>query len=159
MKKHSKSALATALGKSVKVIGDWVSAGCPHERTARGHYAFDLAEVLEWRERRAVEKVAVSIPKNSSVINLDQERARLAKERADKVAFENELERGNYVHIDDVNKSWQEIASIVRTKILALPHNLAPVLAAENNPAVCSELIRVAVYDALEEIADTKDTV
>ena len=152
MNKLSKSALAKTLHKPVKVIDDWVNAGLPHGRTAGGHYAFDLAEVFAWREQR-------STPKRPGVIDLDQERARLAKERANKIAFENELVRGNYFHVADVDKAWVEITTVVRTKILALPTKLAPVLAVEMDPAKCNEIIRSAIYDALDEIATSGDGV
>lgn len=58
-----------------------------------------------------------------------KEETRLTKERADKVAFENEIMRGSYVLKEDVEQQLAARASFIKSSIEGFFHSLSPRIA------------------------------
>ena len=92
-----------------------------------------------------------------TTINGPYERARKVRAMADKLELENRARRGELVEASDVEAMWALILMRVKTKILGLPNALAPVVATEDDPAVCRERLDEACRDALEELAHGLD--
>ena len=61
--------------------------------------------------------------------------------------------RGGVVAIDDVAMQWETILGGVRTRILALPTKVAPLVAHETDQRMCKEIIQDGVHTALGELA------
>ncbi len=92
------------------------------------------------------------------------ERARVDKERADKLAMENEVARGNLLEAEDVERVWVETFTAIKTLLLAGPRKWAPLvigmtslpqIEAELNDGVRDCLTRAARDDQGEASDDT----
>jgi phage terminase Nu1 subunit (DNA packaging protein) len=83
------------------------------------------------------------------------ERARFIRARADLAEMDAEEKRGSVIAAEDVEVAWIAVLSLLRTRLLALPDRLAPVAHAEVSPAGVRDVIRGAIREALEELAET----
>jgi hypothetical protein len=87
-------------------------------------------------------------------LDLNAERARLAKEQADKTQMENELARGELVRASEVAKSDEIIYTALRDRIMGIV-SIAPVLkdvALTSGVAGVREQLRISIADALENV-------
>ena len=114
---------------------------------------FRSDELGEWLRRRAASEI--DLPKTSQPgrINGAYERARKDKETADKLQLENQVRRGELVEATEVELLWSMVLMRVRTRILALPSMLAPMVAAEDEPGHCYKLLDQHFQEALEELS------
>jgi phage terminase Nu1 subunit (DNA packaging protein) len=83
------------------------------------------------------------------------ERARFIRARADLAEMEAAEKRGAVIPAADVEAAWIAVLARLRTRILALPDRLAPLVHAEASPAGVRDVIRGALREALEELAET----
>jgi phage terminase Nu1 subunit (DNA packaging protein) len=86
-------------------------------------------------------------------IDPEFEKARKDREIADKYELANAQRRGELLEASDVEKTWSGIIHQVRTKLLAIPAKLAPVMVAIDDPAMAQEEITVAVHECLDALA------
>lgn len=85
-------------------------------------------------------------------LDLQAERARLAKEQADAKEMENAIERGDLVYIESVAKQIEGQLTKVRTKLLAIPTKYAPELHATATAREIQLLLEQAITEALNEL-------
>lgn len=85
-------------------------------------------------------------------LDLQAERARLAKEQADAKEMENAVERGDLVYIEDVAKQVEGQMTKVRTKLLAIPTKYAPELHAMATAREVQLALEEAITEALNEL-------
>jgi phage terminase Nu1 subunit (DNA packaging protein) len=139
---HNKSDTAKLMGVSTQAMSKWDIA--PAQRVGREAF-FYLPDVIAWRlQRDTAEK-----------LDLTAERARLAKEQADKTAMENEEKRGRLLDTDRVRELWVRVASNIRTNFLGLPTKAAPaVLGCKTLTQVTHEL-ESAIHEILSELSGT----
>ena len=83
------------------------------------------------------------------------ERARFLRARADLAEMEAEQKRGSLLAAEDVETAWIAVLARLRTRLLALPDRLAPLVHAETSPAGVRDVIRGAIREALEELAES----
>jgi phage terminase Nu1 subunit (DNA packaging protein) len=83
------------------------------------------------------------------------ERARFIRARADLAEMEAEEKRGSVIAAEDVEAAWIAVLALLRTRMLALPDRLAPQLHAEASPASVRDVMRGAIREALEELAES----
>ena len=83
------------------------------------------------------------------------ERARFIRARADLAEMEAEEKRGSVIAAEDVEAAWIAMLALLRTRLLALPDRLAPRLHAEASPAGVRDVMRGAIREALEELAES----
>jgi phage terminase Nu1 subunit (DNA packaging protein) len=83
------------------------------------------------------------------------ERARFIRARADLAEMEAAEKRGAVIPAADVEAAWIAVLARLRTRILALPDRLAPLVHAEASPAGVRDTLRGALREALEELAET----
>ena len=142
--------LAAAFHVTEKAIRDWTARGMPLARAGaqgRGRRAYyDLGACVDWY-----------FGANHQRLNLEAERARLAKEQADKTALDNELRRGRLVDVEEVAQLWTDLVAAARARLLAMPTKLGPTLVNTPDPAVVAETIRREVYSALDELAQPQE--
>ena len=147
--------VADHLGVSQPVVAKLVSAGV-FQPTGRGGLDLDacrkayLSRLREEAAGRAAHGGADGEPEE---LDLVAERARLAKEQADRIAMENDLTRGSVVHVDDVIEIVGKCLSTTRTRLLAIPSECALRFAAARTPALAEDVIRTVIYDALTELS------
>lgn len=91
-------------------------------------------------------------------LDLQDERARLAKEQADKYELENAERRGELLNAVEVREKWVEIASSVRSKLLPLPVKIARVAVGSNDLREIESKVRTELYQALNELADLAES-
>lgn len=85
-------------------------------------------------------------------LDLQAERARLAKEQADAKEMENAVERGDLVYIEDVAKQIENQLTKVRTRLLAVPTKVAPEAHACATMREVQATIEQAIIEALNEL-------
>ena len=68
------------------------------------------------------------------------------------------MRRGELVEIGITETAWTLILMRVRTRLLAMPSSLAPLLSAEDDPANINKIIEDSVHEALAELSQTDDT-
>ena len=87
------------------------------------------------------------------VISIDVARQRKTAAEAEMAEIELAKARADVIGIDDVAKQWEAILSAVRTRMLAVPTKIAPIVAVETDQSIVKELIEDGVYTALGELA------
>lgn len=86
-------------------------------------------------------------------LDLVAERARLAKEQADKTAMDNSLRRQELLPADEVQRDLEQVFVAVRGRLLALPRKLAAVVVGAQTPAEAYAALDNGVREALCELA------
>lgn len=89
-----------------------------------------------------------------SVLDLNAERARLAKEQADRTALENAVKRGELLSVQTVATEWARMVSAARAKVLGMPSQLAPQLAVMKNALAITDALTAKFNAALAHLAD-----
>lgn len=85
---------------------------------------------------------------------LGDEKARLTKAQADMAEMEAEEMAGTLVRRDEVVQEWQGILMDMKSKLMALPSKAATLVADEENPALCQEILDRMVREALQELSE-----
>ncbi|MEO1721338.1 MAG: hypothetical protein AAFR84_02915, partial [Pseudomonadota bacterium] len=90
----------------------------------------------------------------ASDLDLTDERARKAKEEADKLEMENAHRRGQLLDRADVDAAVSGAFARVRARLLSVPTKVAPTLMPDR-PTEAERIVRTAVVEVLRELADT----
>lgn len=143
----NKKQTAIFFGIATQSLDGWMSRGCPHEKKpGRQAVLFYLPEVVAWRYSGKVDG-------DNNVLDLQAERARLAKEQADKTAMENARIRGELVPVQAVRQLLEAVLSTFKTRVLALPSKLAPLLIGLTSPVDARDVVDNGLTDALNELS------
>lgn len=105
------------------------------------------------RRYRMARVVAHLMGQRGEALDLNAERARLAKEQADKIERENALARGELVVIGAVEKWAEGLFHEVKAKFLGMPRALAPLLAAYTDPRQVEEKLEDAIHESLRALS------
>ncbi len=95
-------------------------------------------------------------PSANERLNLEQERARLAKEQADKAEMENAKLRKDLLPADEVIPFWASVINNAKTLLLGLPSKIAPLAAELQDPVKIQKEATALVKEALHELAEFK---
>jgi phage terminase Nu1 subunit (DNA packaging protein) len=138
---------ALLVGISVQAFSHW--AVQPSSRQGR-EALYYWPDVLEERDRR---KFAQPEGEEGEVeyLDLDQQKARLAKEQADKHALENAARRGELLEVSVIEKAWLSIFTALRAKVLSLPTKVAAELAAIKDANRIRDLLTDEAHQILAE--------
>lgn len=144
--------MAALLGLQKRAVYDLAAVGTIPRRERGRYHAGEvvLAYTTHMRE------VAAGRTDKSGKVDLAAERARLARMQADAQEIKNAVLRGELVPADEIEAASIAVHSAVQRRLLALPRKLAPLVAVENEPRACEEIIREHVVEALQKIADTE---
>lgn len=124
-------------------------------RASRGRYNLDECAPAYIRHLRAM---AAGRTDQTGKIDIVAERARHEREKADKVAMQNAVARGELVAADDVEDMHTAVHSAVQRHLLSLPAIVAPLVAIEDDARACETIFREHLEDALEQLADADVT-
>lgn len=80
---------------------------------------------------------------------------RLLKAKADKAEIEAERLADNLIEVHRVEKTWTDIMSRVRPKLLSIAPKSAAVVAVETSADACHKIIQKSVDEALIELSST----
>ena len=147
---------AAIFGIAKTTLDAWVRKGCPVYQNAprKGVPAqYDTAAVAEWQVNRALVETDNTDPV------LEKERARLAKEQADKIAMENATARRELLPAADVRRADEAIFTALRDRLMSIPTSIAQECLSEGaagGVAAVSETIRQALEAALEQIGSAE---
>lgn len=84
------------------------------------------------------------------------EKARLDKVRADIAELDLAQKKQELIPLDAVLDMLMPLFSNVRTKLIAIPNKAAPIVQACTTKLEIQAALKVAVYEALEELSDTE---
>ena len=87
---------------------------------------------------------------------LGKHRARKLKAEADQLEMRSGEMRGELIAASEFHQMVTSAFTRVRSKMLALPSKLAPVVAIEKTAAEVEKVLRDAVHEALAELATTR---
>jgi phage terminase Nu1 subunit (DNA packaging protein) len=152
----SKKQCCDILGWTSTQFDNAVRAGMPVVERPNGRgtdWIVFMGDVIRWIVEQEL-KAAGHEPSEMVKLDLNAERARLAKEQADKTQMENELARGELVRASEVAKSDEIIYTALRDRIMGIV-SIAPVLkdvALTGGVAGVREQLRVSIADALENV-------
>jgi phage terminase Nu1 subunit (DNA packaging protein) len=90
---------------------------------------------------------------NPGVVSFDEVRARKTAAEAELVEIELKERRNSLVPVSDVIDAWLELVAACKSRMLSMPAKLAPVVAVEDNPAICKRIIEEQTLEALDELA------
>jgi phage terminase Nu1 subunit (DNA packaging protein) len=121
-------------------------------RAERG--AYDLDRVREQYVRHLREVAASRKP--TGPLDPSQEKGRKDKELADQTALRNAAMRRELLPRDEVRAAVVDAFSRVRSKLLALPSKLAPLVARSASIADARQKISDGIKEALSELAATR---
>ena len=118
----NQAQVAYLLGVTTRTIQAWgkrQSDPLPAaERTIRGQAkTYDPQAAVRWYLRNELAKLGP----DGEVLDLNAERARLAKQQADKVEMENRRLRGELVPVAVVRRYLEKILAAFRSRVLAIP--------------------------------------
>jgi phage terminase Nu1 subunit (DNA packaging protein) len=139
----NKTDTAKAMGITIDGINKW---DIKPVKTRGREKLYYLPDVIQYRLQRSA--------KSADELVLTSERARLAKEQADKTAMENAIKRGELVDLPKVADALTKILTNVKTRLLAIPRRAAPlVLGCKTLPQVEDQLVSL-VHEALTELSN-----
>lgn len=85
-----------------------------------------------------------------------EQRARLDKARADLAEMDLEVRRGQLVRAEVVAKTWSDLVTVAKSRLLAVPSRVAPELVNRDMRA-CEQVVRDAIHEALEDLSRDDD--
>jgi len=132
--------LAAVFGVTPRTVRDWTAAGMP--RNADGSY--QARACIDWHVARKL---------GPDGLDLNAERARLAKAQADKTEIENEVRAGRLLEQDRVIREVGDMLAAFRARVLAIPGAVAQRVPHHLAGRVQAELRRL-IHEALTELAD-----
>ena len=83
------------------------------------------------------------------------ERARYIRARADLAEMEAAQRRGSLIAAEDIEAAWIAVLALLRTRLLALPDRLAPLVHEQTTVGDTRNLIRATVREVLDDLAET----
>jgi terminase small subunit / prophage DNA-packing protein len=144
--------IAGLLNVSRGTVDRWLKQGCPFiERADRNRgreWQLSLPDVVEWRERRAVEQ-AIG---DTSKLDIDEARRRKVAAEAALAELELAKQRGQVVSVEVAMQVVGDQLSVCRSRLLSMPNKIGPLVAPVTDVNECVERMRLAVVEALDEL-------
>jgi phage terminase Nu1 subunit (DNA packaging protein) len=155
----SRAAFARESGRNCGEVDRLLGLGLPHEVVGNGRGSeirIPLGSALSWLAGFVLD--ARDEPGGGSSPELTRERARLAKEQADKVALENAVARGELLPAAEVAKVDEVVFTALRDRVLQVESTATVLcdLAVAGKPGEARALLRQAPRDALEDLGSAE---
>jgi phage terminase Nu1 subunit (DNA packaging protein) len=147
---RNKVGIAMHFGVSVKIVERWIAEGMPVQSVPadrHGEYEISTAAAWQWHLERSAAR--------AGDLNLDAERARLAKEQADGQALKNAALRDSLLPAEEVVTAWREAQVVARRICDEMVTQVAPQLLADINAAATPEKAELAARQRLTRAIDT----
>lgn len=146
MKTTNQKSIAQALGMSPCNLTKLKKQGCP---------VTSVEAVQAWREEN--QNVAARKPRPGAADgpgeSHDEARTRLRIAEADLLELKLSEERGEVIRIDAVKAALSVAMATAREALLQIPSRLAPLLAADTDPASVQNLLYGEIHQALEHLS------
>ena len=118
-----------------------------------GAHIFDSSEALA--AIYAAEFHHGGIVGDNETLDLQQERARLAREQREMVALKRAERTGKLLPVADVNKAWTDHIINAKTKIMGIPSKVAPIAADLDDPRKIQAEVKKLTDEILNDLADS----
>ena len=79
---------------------------------------------------------------------------RLSLAKAEQVEVENQVRQGELVELAEIQSEWKREVTSAKNLLLGIPTRIAPLIAVEENPGVCQQIVRRAITEALDELSE-----
>lgn len=154
--------LAECLGVTPKYITEWQQRDSNPlpvvEFGGRGRRAqYDVAACVAWRIDEVVRQ-RVTASADGEFINLDHERARLARAQANKTEIEVSVLRAELIPKEAVARVQGQMISNTRSRVLSLPVKAAPILINRRNENDIKTILTELVHEVLGELAEFSES-
>lgn len=83
-------------------------------------------------------------------------RTRLTKARAEMAEKENAQLDSKLIPADDAKQAWSAMVANARSRLLSIPNKIAPIVCAAETINEAREIIKIEIYEALNELADVE---
>lgn len=90
---------------------------------------------------------------NPGVVSFDEVRARKTAAEAELAELDLQEKKKQLVPMSEVIDKWLELIGACRARMLSIPAKLAPVVAVEESPAICKQIIEEQILESLDEIS------
>jgi phage terminase Nu1 subunit (DNA packaging protein) len=140
-------------GWSPREFDQNVASGLPAKKktSSRGEtWAVDTVAAVTWTVTRAMAEAGLVVS-GAAPLDLDAERARLAKEQADRAAMENERLRGRLVDAEAVKRLIERLVGAANARLGALPSKLAPVVRPDD-PVTARRHLELGIEEVRAEL-------
>ena len=87
-------------------------------------------------------------------LNAGEEKALLDRARRLKVELEIAEKEAKLLDADAVKEEWSRLVMNFRARMLALPGNVAPLVAVAGDVVACEAIVKERVYEALTELSE-----
>lgn len=151
--KLTRKQVARLFDISIRTVTTWqADPAFPKPTKEGGVNHYDGPAVLRWwRDREIASLIETD---DGALLDLDQERARLAKAQRERVELELRVRREELVGAAAVRRQLARSSQAVRDGILAVPHRVAPVVAAETDPDKVFARLVDELVSSLTALAD-----
>jgi hypothetical protein len=86
-------------------------------------------------------------------LDLQQERAKLARKQCEKTELQIKEAEGRLVPAEEVAALWQRMVSSCRAKLLSIPTKAAPLVMAAESQNEVKEILKAQVHESLKELS------
>jgi phage terminase Nu1 subunit (DNA packaging protein) len=133
--------LCYLIGVNAQRVAQLAEAGIVR-RTERGQYSIDsVPRFVEWQRKQSL------LPAEFQDTKLE-----LLKQKAELGALEVSRVRGEYVKAEAVRETWCRLCTVFRTRMLAIPAKVAPMLLNRSVAEIFAVLTR-EINEALEVLS------
>lgn len=124
------------------------------EKEGRGKYPIsEITSYIRYLQELVQQRKIAAQPAEGS-LNPEHERARKDAATADKLEMDLAERRGELLEAKDAEEEWTKAVMAIRSGALSLPSRMAEELARTNDARQVKELLRVEVYEILEELSE-----
>ncbi len=143
----NKRKLAEVFGVAEETITNWMKAGMPvlTQRRGSGGNEYETADCIRWQFLRETG--------GDDALDLNQERARLAKAQADRAELDAAELKGEMVRYEELSPHWVARGAAMRARLLTMSTKIAPRVRVAISDAEAATLIDVEILEALAEIS------
>lgn len=145
----SRNQLSDITGLHVKTIDERVKAGMPYiakpGEEGATQWLFDTVAVIEWLMGQV-----------DAVNNTDEMKGAKTKDAVYTAALK-ELDfnerAGIMFYEDEIREPWQEMLSVLKSRLVAMPGRMAQLVAVESDVAKCLNILKTEINDMLKGLS------
>lgn len=154
----NQAKLCEILGMSPMTVNRLQDQGFPVMSRGDGRKPnqYDTGTCIAWlveKERRKV----VTLPDGVTTSYAD-ERARLTKEQADRVAMENDVQRGLLIDAEHAARLWADVVVNAKTRLLSIPTKAAPLVLGCKTMPEARDVLERFIIEALHDLSRSDPT-
>jgi phage terminase Nu1 subunit (DNA packaging protein) len=103
-------------------------------------------------------ELAAGRGKSQSDLDLQPQRAQLAKKQREKIELQIGQMKGKLLDAEEVKQTWIKLIYNCRARLLAIPTRLAVEIINCKTPAHAQAMLRDLIYEALTELSQGKNS-